>query len=193
MKKQGKTTLDLYNEAMGRMKELTEKNDLAIISAFYDREPDPESTEKMKRMLSKLLYGHCIVDGQFADGSHEETALIISPDGILYENFRSTVLAIADIFDRQSFILWSSKTQEGAYYVEISPGEYCREEVFTSFDIDERMEKVRTDLKKDTKQYTPTNVTEWSRIGGGCSAYYGHRLTRKNLLESMEAEIIIEG
>ena len=50
MTKQDRTTLDLYNEAMDRMKELTGKNDLAIISSFYDGEPNLESTEKMKRI-----------------------------------------------------------------------------------------------------------------------------------------------
>ncbi|MBR2576240.1 MAG: DUF1273 family protein [Firmicutes bacterium] len=184
MAKEEKNTHEIYTETKTRMEEYSEKYDLAIVTAFCGEEPDPERTKKMERLLSKLLYGYSLIERRFEDGSFEETFLIVSPDAILYENFRSTILSMADIFDRQAFILWSARYREGSVYMEDEPGEYVKQDTFTEFNIENLMQIVRNGFEKGSLHSELLSVTEKTGIGGGCSAYYGHRRARRELLDN---------
>ena len=191
MAKEEKTTHEIYTETKTRMEGYSEKYDLAIVTALCGEEPDPKSTKEMKAFLSRLLYGYSVIERRFEDGSFEETFLIVSPDAVLYENFRSTILSIADIFDRQAYVLWSARYWEGSVYMEDEPGEYMQQDIFTEFNIENLMQTVRNGFEKGSLDSEVLSVTEKSGIGGG-SAYYGHRRARRELLESLDSPIIIE-
>lgn len=192
MAKEEKNPHEIYTETKTRMEEYSDKHDLAIVTAFCGEEPDSERTKKMERLLSKLLYGYSLIERRFEDGSFEETFLIVSPDAILYENFRSTILSMADIFDRQAFILWSARYREGSVYMEDEPGEYVKQDTFTEFNIENLMQIVRNGFEKGSLHSELLSVTEKTGIGGGCSAYYGHRRARRELLESGIETILID-
>ncbi len=187
-----KNTLEIYTETKTRMEEYSENHDLAIVTAFRSGKPDSKSTKEMKAFLSRLLYGYSVIERRFEDGSSEETFLIVSPDAVLYENFRSTILSVADIFDRQAYVLWSTRYREGSVYMEDEPGEYMQQDVFTEFNIDDRMRTIQNGFDKGSLDSEVLSVTEKSGIGGGSSAYYGHRRARRELLESLDSPIIIE-
>lgn len=140
----------ILGSSYSRIMQHLDKNNVAMITAFRTSTGRTTKENKLANSelssdLQRLGYGFTRVDGYYdedrgKDGSvasKERTYYVICPDGISYDNFEKSLIALAKKYEQQSVLVWSVEAQKATLFGTDDYITYTVWDTYSDFDTDQ--------------------------------------------------------